>query len=383
MRILHTADWHLGRVLHGASLLDDQAHLLAQFVDLARDVRPDVVVIAGDVYDRSVPPAPAVDLLDEVLSRLVQDVGLKVVVIAGNHDSPERLSFGARLLRSSGLILAGSPADGLAPLVLDDTDGPVHIYPLPFLEPAVVRHHLLQPDLLGIEAATAAMLDAIRTAHPKGERSVVVGHGFVSGGVESESERPLALGGSGCVDAAVFQGFDYVALGHLHRPQKVSEGVRYAGSLMRYSFSEADHDKAVSVVDLGAAGACEVRSVKLSPRRQVRVITGRLAEVLEGAAADPAAQDYLSVILQDEEPMFDAMGKLRAVYPNVLHIERPILQAASGAVGARVDHRKVSDLDLFAAFFQDVTGKALDDGQRGGLVGVLQRVENAAREVEA
>jgi exonuclease SbcD len=183
------------------------------------------------------------------------------------------------------------------------------------------------------------------------------------------------------VDASVFQGFDYVALGHLHRPQVVAPGIRYAGSLMRYSFSEADHDKAVLAIEMGADGTCEVRSLALQPRRQVRCLQGTLADVLAGAASDTARDDYLSVTLLDREPVFDAMGKLREVYPNVLHIDRPILMEMSGGAGLRVDHRKVGDLDLFASFFQDVTGAALDDSQRKALETVLEGLDRADREV--
>ncbi|HUU23732.1 MAG TPA: exonuclease SbcCD subunit D [Phycisphaerae bacterium] len=380
MQLLHTADWHLGRSLHGAALLEDQAHLLEQFVDLVRDERPDVVLMAGDVYDRAVPPAAAVELLDDVLSRIVLGLGVPVIAIAGNHDSPERLSFGSRLLREAGLHLRGDLLGALEPVVLHDVHGPIGFHPVPFLEPAVVRHRLGDPDLAGIEAATAAVLDAARASRAAGARSVVVAHGFVSGMAESESERPLSLGGSACVDAEVFRGFDYVALGHLHRPQAVAPGIRYAGSLMRYSFSEADHDKEILAVELGPDGACTVRSIVLSPRHQVRCLEGTLAEVLAGAEADGARDDYLSVTLTDREPVFDAMGKLRQVYPNVLHIERPALQAGAGAPGARIDHRKIGVPELFSSFFQEVTGRPLDEEQHAGLAGVLEGLDPDAME---
>ena len=381
--MLHTSDWHLGRQFHNVSLLEDQRHVLEQIVAIVRERGVEVVLVAGDIYDRSVPPAEAVQLLDEVVHRLSAECGVPLILIAGNHDGAERLGFGARQLARAGVHISGPLGPEPAPVILQDAHGPVAFYPLPYAEPATVRSQL-GLEVQGHEQAMRALTARIRAHNGDARRSVLIAHCFLDGFAACESERPLSIGGVETVPAECFDGFDYVALGHLHGPQaRSAQHLRYSGSILKYSFSEENQRKSVTLVDMDARGCCSVEQVALRPRRDLRVLEGDLADLLERGRRDSAAQDYLLVRLQDRHAILDPMGKLRAVYPNVLHIERPVLQAASGAVGARVDHRKVSDLDLFASFFADVTGKVLDDGQRGGLAGVLQRVENAAREVEA
>ncbi|MEW6753005.1 MAG: exonuclease SbcCD subunit D [Candidatus Latescibacterota bacterium] len=384
MRLLHTGDWHLGRTLHGAGLTEDQAHVLDQLVGLARQERPHAVLVAGDVYDRGVPPAEAIELLDEVVCRLVLDVGAPVVMIAGNHDSPERLAFGCRLLGERGLHILGQPEREPTAVVLHDEHGPVHLYPVPYADPAQVRRRQGRQDLQGHQEALQYLLDGIRQRHPAGRRCTAVAHCFVAGLAECESERPLCVGGVGTVGAETFRGFDYVALGHLHRPQRCAGGrIRYSGSLMRYSFMEADHEKGVLLVEMDAAGRCQVRSVPLVPRRQVRCLQGTLAGVLEGAAHDPAREDYLMVTLLDDGPVFDAMGKLRQVYPNVLHIDRPALRLGADGEGPRLDHRRTGDLELFSAFYEQVTGEAPDAARQAVFAGIAEQVRRQEREAEA
>src|SRR5688572_12895100 len=257
MRFLHTADWHLGRLFHGASLVNDQAHLLDQLVEIAREAKPDVVLIAGDIYDRAVPPPEAVQVLDDVLSRLVIDLKLPVVLIAGNHDSPGRLHFGSRLLAERRLYVTGHLPPRCEALVLRDAHGPVHVYAVPYAEPSTVRQCLECPDVTDHNAAMQAVLDRIRENHPAVERSIVVAHAFVAGGRECESERPLSVGGAGTVDAGAFAGFHYTALGHLHSPQVLAGcNARYSGSLMSYSFDESGQSKGLYVVEMDGAGAC-------------------------------------------------------------------------------------------------------------------------------
>lgn len=384
MKLIHTADWHLGRSLHGASLVADQAHVLEQFVGLVQQERPDAVLVAGDVFDRAVPPVEAIELLEEVLYRLVLDLQVPVILIAGNHDSPTRLAFGARLLAAQGLHVCGEPRADAACVELRDAHGPVRIYPIPFAEPAVVRHLAGRPDLHSHQEATQYLVDQIRAGHPAGVRSVAVAHCFVTGAIGSESERPLSVGGAESVAGDIFQGFAYVALGHLHRPQHCGqETVRYSGSLLRYSFSEATHEKAVLVVTLDARGQCAVQEVALSPRRQVRRVQGKLAEVVAAAPESATRDDYLVVELQDEGPVYDAMGKLREVYPNVLHIERAALTSPAAEAETRIDHRRMGDLELFAAFFEQVTGGALSDRQREVFASAADEVRRSAREVDA
>ena len=379
MRFLHSADWHLGRVYHGVSLLEDQAHVLQQFVRIAADTRPDAVLLAGDIYDRSVPPAEAVRLLDRVLSELILDLKIPVVMIAGNHDGPDRLAFGSGLLQRAGLTVRGPVGMDAAPLVLRDAHGEVAVYALPYAEPALVRSASGDDTIADHHAALAAQTAAVRAAHVPGRRSVVVAHAFVQGGAESESERPLSVGGTGAVGVGVFDGFDYAALGHLHRPQAIGGGrIQYSGSLLKYSFAEADHAKSVNLVDMDAEGNCTVERILLVPRRDLRILEGELAALVAAAATDPARDDYVLARLTDHGALLDAMGKLRSAYPNALAIERPTL-IGDGPGRATADHRRTRIQDLFASFHLETTGVALEPAAQAALDRVVDRLEQEAR----
>lgn len=379
MRFLHTSDWHLGRVYHGVSLLEDQAAVLRDFVRLAAARRPDAVLIAGDIYDRSVPPAEAVRLLDAVLTELVGELRIPVIAIAGNHDGPDRLAFGAGLLGGAGLTVRGPVSAEMAPVVLRDADGEVAIWPLPYAEPAVVRAAFGADAIADHHAALAAQLATVRAGAVPGRREVVIAHAFVAGCAESESERPLSVGGSGMVGAELFAGFDYVALGHLHRPQQVGgERIQYAGSLLKYSFAEADHLKSVNWVELDGAGRCTVERIPLSPPRDLRILSGTLEALLAAASADPRCDDYVLARLADRGALLDAMGKLRSAYPNALAIERPQL-GGEGVGCVAGDHRRVRLQDLFAGFWQETTGLALAADEAAALDRIVDALEREAR----
>jgi DNA repair protein SbcD/Mre11 len=392
MRFLHTADWHLGRVYHGVSLLEDQACVLQDFIRIVADTRPDAVLIAGDIYDRSVPPADAVRLLDLVLTEVVLGQKVPVVVIAGNHDGPDRLGFGAGLLTRAGLTVRGPVDADVTPLMLNDAHGAVAVYALPYGEPAVVRNALEDEAIADHHAALAAQTARVRAVHPAGVRSVVVAHAFVQGGSTSESERPLSVGGTGAVGADVFAGFDYVALGHLHRPQAVGSAgasasestrspgcIQYSGSLLKYSFAEAGHDKSVTLVDMDAHGHCTVERLPLPPRRDLRILTGELDTLLAAAATDPARDDYILARLTDTGALLDAMGKLRMAYPNALAIERPVL-LGEGSGRAAGDHRRIRMQDLFASFHEETTGLKLDAAASAALDRIVGRLDSEARQ---
>lgn len=380
MRLLHTADWHLGRIFHARSLIDDQAHVLDQFVSLVRELRPDAVLIAGDVYDRAVPPADAVNLLDDTLSRIVLGEGVPVVLIAGNHDSPDRLGFGARLLAPRGLTIAGRVGARVEPLYFTDEWGKLAIYPLPYAEPAVVR------DALGAEfrdhdAALGALLDGIREHHPAGTRAVVVAHAFVAGGAESESERPLSVGGSGAVAASRFAGFDYVALGHLHRPQQIgSAAINYAGSPLKYSLSEIDHDKSVSLVELRSPGEIRVERIPLRSRRDLRRVKGELHALVEAGRHDPGRHDYVFASLTDKGALLEPMARLREVYPNALGCERTVLSGIGNEGRAAPNHRELDTSELFADFVREVTGEPLDEAARRAVDATIEGLLREERE---
>lgn len=360
MKILHSADWHLGRVFHNVALLEDQAYILQQFIECVRERKPDVVVIAGDIYDRSVPSSDAVSLLDDTLTKIVIELKVPVIIIAGNHDSAERLSFGSRLLESAGLTVRGPLTSSCNPVLIKDSHGTVAIYPVPYSEPPLVRAAFSDDELKDHHQCLDAQLTLIRNGHNANHRSVVVAHAFVQGGSVTESERPLSVvGGSGVVGLEVFDGFNYVALGHLHRHQSMAgQRVSYAGSLMKYSFAEASHDKSLSLVDIDAEGNVEIETIPLKPIRDLRIISGSLEEIITGAANDSRKDDFILARLTNQGAILDAMGKLRTAYPNALAIERTQYTSGDGSVEAR-DHRKVSTDELFTSFFKEMTGSEL------------------------
>lgn len=384
MRFIHTADWHLGRVYHSISLLADQAHMLDQFVALVRDVRPDAVLVAGDVYDRSVPPADAVRLLDDILTRIVIDAGIPVVLIAGNHDGPDRLGFGSRLLSGAGLTVRGVPAGTFPPVILRDADGEVAIYPLPYADPAQSRQAFEDESLQDHHMALALQMNRLRAAHDPARRSVVVAHAFVQGGCVTESERPLSVGGTGTVGADVFAGIDYVALGHLHRPQTIGDDdrIHYAGSLLKYSFAEADHSKSVSVVELNGRGDVTIERVNLVPRHDLRILEGSLQSLIEVAVQDPRREDYVLARLTDSGAVLDAMTKLRTVYPNALAIERPQFAGKLAGLEGGRDHRRIGMQELFSGFYEEMTGTPLAPAAVALLQGELDCQAQLAREVQ-
>jgi len=381
MRFVHTADWHLGRILHGVHLTEDQAYVLDELIEIVRDALPDVVIVAGDIYDRAVPPQDAVSLLDDVLSRLVAKVGVPVVLIAGNHDSPERLSFGARLLANSNLHVFGPLLPEYRPVVLEDNYGPVNIYAIPFAEPPVVREKIGGNDIRDHDSALRQILQHIRAKQPTDRRSILVAHAAVVGGKTSDSERPLSIGGSETVEPAIFEGFDYVALGHLHQPQSSGEDhIQYSGSILKYSFSEASHQKSVTIVEMDATGKCAIERIALSPRRDVRRIEGTLEDILEKARSDENQDDYIMVTLLDRQPVLNAMGRLREVYPNTLHIERPLVAPSTVHAQAPADHLRLSEAEMFSSFFSQVTGEEMTEPEARAFADIIEALRRRERE---
>ncbi len=356
MRILHTADWHLGRSLCGQSFHDEQEwFFLGPFLDLVRDARPDLLVIAGDIYDRAVPPGDSVELLGEILHLLVRDLGVQVVLIAGNHDDQRRLAFAAPLLREAGLFIANSPVG--AAIKFADPHGPIHILAADYGHPALVATLLAdEPPATDHEAAFAGVMRNLRSQFPAGERSVVVAHAFVQGGLTTDSERLLSVGASGAVSAAHLDGFDYVALGHLHRPQSFAGGrIRYSGSPLPYSFSEAGQAKSITLIELGAAGPARIREIPLPTQHRLAVVRGTLDEVLQLLAG--AKDAWLQVVLTDRP--FDAIARLRERHPMVLDLrfEAPALGGIAANHTARA--ATADPLEAVAAFWQAVRATPL------------------------
>ncbi|SHM08213.1 exonuclease SbcCD subunit D [Vreelandella subglaciescola] len=381
MRLLHTADWHLGRLLHNLSLLDDQRFVLDQLLAIVDREQVDAVLIAGDIYDRSVPPAAAVALLDDVLFALCETRGLPVVMISGNHDGARRLGFGARQLRQSGLHIISELDAAFTPVTLAAGGVEVDVFGIPYADPEHVRSHF-GADVRDFDAAHRYLLERIDEHRDPKRHAVLMSHCFVAGGSASDSERPLSLGGAESVAWAPMRNFDYVALGHLHGPQYRGEAhIRYSGSLLKYSFSEASHNKGVTLVDMDASGVTNIAHVALTPERNVRVLEGELETIIAEAADDPAPDDYLMVRLTDRHAILDPMGKLRAVYPNVLHLEKPGMLEIHG--NARLDRERLgfNALAMFGDFFEQVKGDVMDEAQETAvteLIETLNRDEETA-----
>lgn len=380
MRFIHTGDWHLGKLLRERPLTDDQRFTLGGLLRLAEEVEPDAVVVAGDVFDRAVAPTDAIRLLGDVLAGLTVELGVPVVVIAGNHDSATRLEYLSGLVSAMGLHVVGTVGGSPRGVPVTGKDGvDVVFWPLAYTDPETARGALGRSDIHTHEAVLQAQLDLVREAAGGGARHVVVAHAFVTGAQPSESERPLSVGGSGEVSRDVFDGFDYVALGHLHRPQRVTGSVRYAGSLLKYSFDEVDQRKSVGVVDIDASGAVSVVERELPVHRDLRRLAGSFDEVMERPDAADFADDYLEVVLTGTEPVIDPMQRLRAVYPNILSLRREAWLAETRA-RASLDVPSMSTRELFGEFFREATQQVLTEPQQAEVDAALTASDRELRE---
>jgi exonuclease SbcD len=382
LNFIHTGDWHLGRAFYNVSLLEDQAYVLDQFIACIRERKPDLVVIAGDVYDRSVPNTDAVKLLDDTLTRLVLDVQVPVMLIAGNHDSPQRLQFGARLMESRRLYIYGLLTHPTTFIQMYDDAGPVCFYPLPYSEPPVFREYFADEKIIDYESAMRAWIEQVQNMHAQSARSVLITHAFVMGGETSESERPLSVGGSSAVNADILRNFNYVALGHLHRPQTIAgTTIYYAGSLLKYSFSEADHEKSINWVEMDSTGQCKIERISLTPKRDVRIVEGYLDDVLK-APAQANQNDLIQFKLLDKRAILDTMGKLRQVYPNAMDIDPSVSLEQTRTELVHPDLRRTDTVSLFNDFFQQVTGDPLGDEERQAFIRIVDQLRQQEREAE-
>ncbi len=374
MKFLHLADLHLGKRVNGFSMLEDQAHILRQILAILDDEQPDGVLIAGDVYDKSVPSVEAVELLDGFLTEL-RARGVPVLLISGNHDSPERLAFGGRVMDSCGIHISPVYDGALAPVTLQDAFGPVHVWLLPFVKPAHMRRWFPDAD---IESYTDAVAEAV--AHmdiDTAARNVLVTHQFVTGGARSGSEE-LSVGGTDNVDSGVFAPFDYVALGHLHGAQHIGrETIRYAGSPLKYSFSEARQHKSVTVVTLGEKGDVQVRTVALTPLRELREIRGSYDELTARSFYEHTTyrSDYLHLILTDEQDVFDAMSRLRTIYPYLMTLDYDNARTrAAGGMSVPTETERRTPLELFEALYQRQNHQPMSEVQRAYIAQLMEQI---------
>ncbi len=364
MRILHTSDWHLGRQFYNQSLLEDQQYILDQIMTIAKDRTVDVVVIAGDVYDRSVPPSAAIDVLDHTLTVLCRDLGIPVIMISGNHDGGERLNFGARQMAASGLHVVGKLWDRPKEIIITGRNGDhLAFYPIPYSDPATVRYKF-DVEISTHQQAMEHLIAMVTSALHNEYAGVAIAHCFLAGGESTESERPLSLGGLEFVDPYLFYPFAYTALGHLHGPQaRLENKVVYSGSPLKYSFSEESQRKSVSVVDVVYGAVTSLERVPLKSLRNMRTVEGQLEEIVQQGKTDPDCEDYLQVRLTDSQAILDVMSKLRDVYPNVLHLERPGLLRQEH-VACQHELLGRGELAMFADFYQQTTGQQLTDEQQ-------------------
>lgn len=377
MKFLHTSDWHLGRQFHNVSLLEDQRAVLDHLIQYLTENPVDAVVVAGDIYDRSVPPTMAIELLDQVVLRICHELDTPVIMIPGNHDGAKRLGFAARQMKGSGLHIISDFDQMLEPVVLrSDEAGEVAFYGMPYNDPELVRYHYQLPVATHDEAHQL-LCQRITEQFDASQRHVLISHCFVDGAMESESERPLSIGGSDRVDHQHFLPFDYVALGHLHQPQmKGEEFIRYSGSLMKYSFSEQHQKKGVTLVELNQDGFVSAQHIDLPCPHGMRIVEGELEQLIEQGKTDPNNHDYLLVRLQDKHAILDPMEKLRKVYPNVLHLEKPgMLIGVDQEMGrARLAR---GEMDMFRDFFLEAKQSPLSSEQEQVMSDVIQSIKQA------
>ncbi|ARR46057.1 exonuclease SbcCD subunit D [Vibrio campbellii] len=379
MKFIHTSDWHLGRQFHNVSLLDDQQAVLDQLIQYIEDNPVDAVVVAGDIYDRSVPPTIAIELLNKVVKRICGELNTPMILISGNHDGAERLGFGSEQMKNAGLHIISNFEDMLTPVVIETASaGQVAFYGMPYNDPEQVRFAYQEP-VSTHDQAHKLLAEKITEQFQPEQRNVLVSHCFVDGAIESESERPLSIGGSDRVSHEHFLNFDYVALGHLHQPQKKGEEyIRYSGSLMKYSFGEQNQKKGFTLVEIDPNGFVSAEHVDLTAPHEMRIVEGELEQVIEQGKTDPKNEDYLLVRLMDKHAILNPMEKLRTVYPNVLHLEKPgmligVEQEMAQAKLAR------SEIDMFRDFFTEAQDSQLSQEQDQAISDIIKQLSQQAQ----
>ncbi len=373
MKFIHLSDLHLGKRVNEFSMIEDQAYILKKILGIIRDEEPDGVLIAGDIYDKSIPSVEAVGLFDDFLKRLAGQK-VPVFIISGNHDSPERLAFGAELIKLSGIHISPAYSGRVEPISLKDNYGAVHIYMLPFIKPVHVRSVFPEET---VESYTDAVRAAISHMDiQESERNILVTHQFVTGAQRSDSED-ICVGGADNVDVSVFDGFDYVALGHIHGPQSAGrESARYCGTPLKYSFSEANHHKSVTILELKEKGNLVIRAVELSPLRDMRELKGTYEELTnrknyEGTRVD----DYLHITLTDEEDIVDAMGKLRVIYPNLMKLDYDNRRTRENRelTGGETEESR-TPLELIMDFYEKQNNQPMNEKQKALVSELMEKV---------
>lgn len=373
MRFLHLSDLHIGKRLNEFSLLEDQAYILGQILEITKSEQPDGVLIAGDVYDKAAPSAEAVGLFDDFLTRLSRS-GTAVFLISGNHDSPERIAYGSRILDRCRIYLSPLYEGKTEPVILKDEIGEVAVYLLPFLKPAMLRRFWPEEEIGSYTDALRLAVGAMDISPSR--RNILVAHQFVTGASRCESEE-VTIGGLDNVDASVFAAFDYVALGHIHSPQSIGETIRYCGTPLKYSFSEAGQEKSVTVVELSEKGSLQLRTIPLKPLHDLRELRGRYEELTTRSFYEGTpTEDYLHIVLTDEEDVLGAAEKLRTIYPNLMKLSYDnrrtrsdrVLESASGA-------EEKSPLELLSELYRLQNNREMSEEQQTYAASVFEAVK--------
>ena len=379
MKLIHLSDLHLGKRVNELSMLEDQEYILNETLKIIDTEKPDGVMIAGDVYDKAVPPAEAVKLFDDFLVRLSKRQ-LQVYIISGNHDSPERLAFGGRLMELSGIHISPVYDGSVQPLSFDDRFGSVNIYLLPFIKDIHVKKYFPEAAINNYSDALKTVIDNMNI--DRNERNILAAHQYITDSERSGSED-MPLGGLDNVDSCVFDGFDYVALGHLHRPQNVgSERMRYCGSPLKYSFSEIQDQKFVTVVELGEKGNVTVRTVPLVPLRDMKEIKGKYDEITLRSYYENTSyqEDYIHITLTDENDVYNAVGKLRSIYHNLMKIDYENSRTLHNSeITAANKIEQKTPLELFAELFKMQNGREMTGEQKDFIREALEEIQETGR----
>jgi len=371
MKFIHTSDWHIGRLFQNISLLDDQLYALQQLKSYAQTHQIDALIIAGDVFDRSVPPAEAVDALGQFLDEIIVELKIPVIMISGNHDSAKRLGFGAKQMQQSGLHILSQIDQVTTPVIIKSKTGMLHFYGIPYHDPVEVRE-AFDCDVKTYDEAHTYLANLVQSSRPVDAHAVLLSHCFIDGAEESDSERPLSIGGADRVSYQPLESFDYVALGHLHGPQfKGKEHIRYSGSLLKYSFSEHKQNKGVSLVEFDEQGLVSVEQLSLTPKKELRVIEGLLEDLILQGKTDPHNEDYLLAKITDKQDVLDPIGQLRKVYPNILQLERTQFIVSNGSRLVADVSLKRTEQQVFTDFFEQVIGHDLSADQSDLLAEII------------
>lgn len=382
MKILHLADLHLGKILQEQSLIEDQEYMLKEIIKIIKNEDIGAVLISGDVYDRSVPPTEAVNLLDNFLKILIKELKIKVFIISGNHDSKDRLGFGSKIFEDEGLYIESKYNGNLRKIEIEDEYGKLNIYMLPFIKPVEVKQYF--EDDLENNYNTAINKIIKKEKINKEERNIILVHQFVTAGTvepeRSESEV-LTLGGIENVDVSNFDDFDYVAIGHVHRPQKIGrDTARYAGTMLKYSFSEINHNKTVPIIDFKEKGNIEINLKELAPIRDMREIKGPIEELLKKENYEKGnINDYIKAIITNEETVYDAIGQIRRIYPNTLKLEIRNSKTINSVEEQNLNLEKVkkkSELELFSDFYKSQNNVDLDENQKEIIKDIISEVKH-------